>query len=53
MSNEELEEATEIIINALMNSKLNNYAKIELMLNLKLFLEDYNKNIFILKRYKK
>lgn len=50
MSNEELNEATEVIINALMNSELNNYAKLELMLNLRRFLADYDKNVSILRK---
>lgn len=50
MSIEELNEATEVIINALMNSQLNNYAKLELMFNLKRFLADYDKNVSILRK---
>ena len=49
MSNEELNEATEIIINAVMNSELNNYVKLELMLNLRMFLGNYDKNVEILR----
>lgn len=49
MSNEELNEATSIIIKALSESSLNGYAKIELMINLKKFLEDYDKNIQVLR----
>lgn len=50
MSNEELNEATNIIIKAISESSLNGYAKIELMINLKKFLEDYDKNIQVLRK---
>ena len=50
MSIEEINEATEIVLNAVMNSNLNNYAKLELMLNLRMFLANYDKNINILRR---
>jgi len=49
MTQEEIEEGLDIILEAISNSKLNNYAKIELMLNLKKFFLNYNKNIKILR----
>lgn len=50
MSNEEIEEATDLLINAVIKSELNNYTKIELMINLRKFFEHYNENINILRR---
>jgi hypothetical protein len=53
MSNEELLEATDIIIDAISVSSLSNYTKLELMMNLKKFLSEYEKNINILKESEK
>lgn len=49
MSNEELEECIDIIAKALSESNLNNYTKLEMMINLKLFMENYEENIRILR----
>ena len=53
MTKEELEEATEIILEGVMNSDLSNYTKIELMINLKTFLKDYENNIIELNKIEK
>ena len=53
MSIEEINEATEVIIKAISDSKINNYAKLELMLNLRMFLANYDKNIDILRKEQK
>lgn len=45
MTKEELEYATDIILDRIINSDLANYTKIELMINLKTFLKDYENNI--------
>lgn len=50
MTKEELEEATEIILDSIMNSNLSNYTKIELLINMKTFLKDYKENINILSK---
>ena len=50
MTKEELEEATEIILDSIMNSNLFNYTKIELIINMKTFLKDYKENINILSK---
>ena len=52
MTKEELEEATEIILDSIMNSNLSNYTKIELLINLRHFLnpQDYKRNIAVLER---
>lgn len=48
MSNEELEEVFDIIINSISKSNLSNYTKLEVLVNLKLFFQDYKENIRIL-----
>lgn len=53
MTKEELEEATDIIIDSITNSNLHNYTKLELLINIKLFLENYHKNIKILDKIEK
>lgn len=53
MTKEELEEATDIIIDKIVSSNLNNYTKIELMINLKTFLSDYENNIRELRKIEK
>ena len=50
MSNEEIEEASDLVINAIIKSELNNYAKLELMVNLKSFFENYDENIRLLRK---
>lgn len=53
MTKEELEEATDIIIDSITNSNLPNYTKVELMINLKTFLSDYENNIRELRKIEK
>ena len=53
MTKEELEEATDIILDSIITSNLSNYTKIELMINLKKFLENYKENIRILDKIEK
>ena len=53
MTKEELEEATDIIIDRIVSSNLNNYTKVELMINLKTFLSDYENNIKELRKIEK
>lgn len=50
MSNDDLEECIDIIVKAISESKLDNYVKLEMMINLKLFLENYENNIRILRK---
>ncbi|MBR4003568.1 MAG: hypothetical protein IKI95_05910 [Clostridia bacterium] len=50
MSNEEIEEATDLVINAIIKSELNNYTKLELMVNLRTFFENYENNIRLLRK---
>lgn len=52
MLNESLEKINEIIIRSLEISDIPLYDKLELLLNLRLFLEDYENNIKVLKRSK-
>lgn len=52
MNKEELEEATDIILNSIIESKLDNYTKIELLINLKNFLCNYENNISYLRKKK-
>lgn len=53
MSTDEIEQALEIIVDSISRSSLDNYTKLELMINLKLFFENYNKNIMILNQEKR
>lgn len=50
MSNDDLEECIDIIVKAISESKLDNYVKLEMMINLKLFLENYENNIRLLRK---
>ena len=52
MLDESLEKINEIIIRSLEISDIPLYDKLELLLNLRLFLEDYENNIKVLKRSK-
>ncbi|MBQ9012849.1 MAG: hypothetical protein IJ094_04710 [Bacilli bacterium] len=53
MSNEELEIVSDLIFNSIVNSKISVYLKLELLNNLKLFLENYNENINVLRNHYK
>lgn len=53
MSDEELEEASDLILKCIVNSQLNNYTKIELLNNIRLFLENYKENIKVLSNYER
>lgn len=53
MTKEELEIATDIILDRIIESDLSNYTKIELMINLKTFLKDYEVNIRELNKLEK
>lgn len=53
MNKEELCEVTEIILDSIITSELNNYIKIEMMINIKKFLENYEENIKILREVEK
>lgn len=53
MSNEEIDETLDLILNAIMHSDLNNYTKLELIVNLRTFFENYNENINILNKERK
>lgn len=53
MTKEELEIATDILIDRIVESDLSNYTKIELMINLKTFLKDYENNIRELNKLEK
>ena len=53
MTKEELEEATDIILDRIITSDLSNYTKLELMINLKKFFENYQDNIRTLDKIEK
>lgn len=53
MTKEELEYATDIIIDRIVESELSNYSKIELLINMKTFLKDYENNIRELNKIEK
>ena len=50
MEKESLEKATDIIVRYVELANIPVYDKVELLLNLKLFLKDYDKNIKILRK---
>ena len=50
MNQEELEEVTNILINSIESSNLSLYLKVELMINLRTFLSNYENNIKLLKK---
>ena len=50
MSSDEIEQALEIIVDSISRSSLDNYTKLELLINLRLFFKDYDKNIRILNK---
>lgn len=52
MKKESLEEVGDLLIKSIETSNITLYEKIELLLNLRLFLEDYDNNIKVLKRSK-
>ena len=49
MSTDEIEQALEIIVDSISRSSLDNYTKLELLINLRLFFENYNENIRLLR----
>ena len=49
MNNEEIEEAFEVILESIMNSNLKLYSKLELVINLRKFFENYTNNINLLR----
>ena len=50
MEQEQIEQATDIVIESIANSNLDNYIKLELLINLRLFFKDYDKNIRLLNK---
>lgn len=52
MTNDSLDQALEIIIKAIEKSDISVYDKVELLININLFLKDYDNNIKVLKRGK-
>lgn len=50
MATDEIEQALEIIIDSISRSNLDNYTKLELLINLRLFFKDYDKNIRLLNK---
>ena len=50
MEQEQIEQAADIIINSISRSSLDNYTKLELLINLRLFFKDYDKNIRLLNK---
>lgn len=52
MEQQKIEQATDVVIDAITNSNLDNLTKMELLINMRAFFEDYNKNINLLNREK-
>lgn len=53
MTKEELEYATDIILEIIESSDLSNYTKLELLINMKTFLKNYQDNIIELNKIEK
>lgn len=53
MEQQQIEKASDLILDSIINSNLDKFTKLELLINMKLFFEDYNKNIKILNNHKK
>ena len=53
MTKEELEYATDIILDRIVESDLSNYTKLELLINMKTFLKNYQDNIIELNKIEK
>ena len=53
MTKEELEYATDIILERIESSDLSNYTKLELLINMKTFLKNYQDNIIELNKIEK
>ena len=53
MTKEELEYATDIILERIESSELSNYTKLELLINMKTFLKNYKDNIIELNKIEK
>lgn len=53
MTSDSLDQALEIIIKAIEKSDISVYDKVELLININLFLKDYEDNIKVLKKRKK
>ena len=48
MEQQQIEQASDLIIDTIANSNLDSYTKMELLINMRKFFEDYNNNILIL-----
>lgn len=53
MEQKDIEQASDIILNSIMTSDLEPQIKIELLVNMRLFFENYNENIMILNQEKR
>jgi len=53
MEEKDIEQASDIILNSIMTSNLEPQIKIELLVNMRLFFENYNENIMILNQEKR
>lgn len=53
MEQKDIEQASDIILNSIMTSDLEPQIKIELLVNMRLFFENYNENIIVLNETKK
>lgn len=50
MEEKDIEQAADIILNSIMTSDLEPQIKIELLVNVRLFFENYNENIIVLNK---
>ena len=53
MEQQQIEQASDLIIDTIANSNLDNCTKLELLINMKTFFESYNENILILQKGEK
>ena len=52
MEQQQIEQASDLIIDTIANSNLDSCTKLELLINMKTFFENYNENIIILQKNK-
>lgn len=50
MEQQQIEQASDLIFEAIVNSNLDKFTKLELLINMKNFFENYNENIKLLNK---
>jgi hypothetical protein len=50
MEQQQIEQASDLILDSIINSNLDKFTKLELLINMKNFFENYNENIKLLNK---